>query len=88
MKPAIEAGWSFGELALSLGVSISTIRRWFRNYPRVAITKRTIRVPNSSLDQFIADHQPTKYVPSKKSKVPVSVPSKSAARPVRPSRKS
>ena len=58
-----DPGYTFKDLAGRLGLSVSTVRRYFADLPRIAYTQRTIRFPESSLQTFF-DRHPV-YVPQK-----------------------
>lgn len=54
--------FSYKELAAEMRLHESTIRRLFRFYKHVSYSKRTVRIPESSVQQFLSDHP--EYVPS------------------------
>ena len=47
--------WTYQELSTRFGVDVRTIGRWFKKYKCFRPTKGTVRVPQSSMDQFLKD---------------------------------
>lgn len=65
MSDTPERLWTYQELAAHFRVTIKTVYRWFRHTkPCFSPTERTVRIPDSIVQQFISSK--TKTTPNVK----------------------
>jgi hypothetical protein len=53
-KP-IEKLHTYQDLSVRFGVDCKTVARWFRPYKLFRPTRGTVRIPQSTLEQFLKD---------------------------------